>query len=89
MIAHEWIKEKLHECIVEEEQGAIDNEENIIFGLMERATHITSWEELWTIQAGDVSLFHYHITMLPWFFGLNLVRFMYKKGHKTRSLEII
>jgi hypothetical protein len=74
------------ECIRLDREFSIEDEERIVLTLFENAAVITSFEDLWSIEIGSVSLFHYQITLLPWSFGLNLVRFNYKP---RRTLEII
>ena len=62
-------------------------EEEIILKLMESSDRHSSFNDIWTVRAGDMSLFRYNATLVPWFFGLNLVRFEHTASGPV--LEII
>ena len=66
----------------------IAGEEEIIQQLMEMADQCRSYDDIWTVACGDVSLFYYHTYLVPLFFGLDLVRFDYEPT-RGRILGII
>jgi hypothetical protein len=78
-IVHGWIKDKLHKCISlgHSLPGWEINvhEEDIVQQLMESANHRMSFDDIWTIACGGVSLARYQASLVPCFFGLDLVRF--------------
>jgi hypothetical protein len=87
-----WITEKLKQCIQSgfdsPHHGPIDDEEEIIQKMMEESTRCTSFNDIWTVKVGDVSLYYYNATFLTWFSGLNVVRFECTSG-TDRRLRII
>jgi len=91
-IVHGWIKDKLHQCISlgHSLPGWEINirEEEIVQQLMESADYRMSFDDIWTISCGEVSLARYHASLVPCFFGLDLVRFEYTSTQE-RNLRII
>jgi hypothetical protein len=87
--AHTWIKNQLHQYNLSghhwNNYDIIHGEEEVTGELMRNSHHCTSFNDIWTVAVGEVSLFYYNATLVTWFFGLNLVRFVHKGG---RSLEI-
>lgn len=82
----------MHHCI---ETGynwpglkTIVGEEEIVYHFMDNADKCNSFNDIWSVTDGKVSVFHYTATLATWFFGLNLVRFEYTPNG-GRSLEII
>lgn len=37
-----------------------------------------SSDDIWTVILGNVSFVYYHASLVPWFFGMDLVRFDYE-----------
>jgi len=90
--AHLWIKGKLHHCIRAARQlspcEVIEDEENVVWEIMEQSDRRSSIRDIWTLVAGGVTVFHYNVTLATWFFGLNLVRFE-TTPRGGRSLQIV
>jgi hypothetical protein len=89
VIAHNWIKDKLHPYITNDrhsQENVSIAGEGIIEEFLQKAGTVNSFSDIWTVEAKGVSLFYYNATLAPWFFGLNLVKFDNKR---FRTLEII
>ena len=88
-----WIKNKLHDCILTGHRWravlCFDDEEALLDEFFREADRCSFVNEIWTVSAGNVSLFYYTNTLAPWCaLGLHLVRFE-DKPRIGRSLEIV
>ena len=92
MAAHIWIESELQRHILSgyhwHNYQIIQNEDKVVNELMRKADHRASVEDIWRLDVGGVSLFHYNATLATWFFGLNLVRFEHTPNG-GRNLVII
>ena len=83
--AHEWIMEGLRQCINSgiSYRGVtkgeyLKDEERIVVDMMEMADNRASFEDIWKISSGGISLFFYTIRMVPWFRFTSLTRARYR-----------
>jgi len=66
------------------------DEEKIVADMLEKADRRQSFDDIWTVSSGNISLFYYTIRMVPWFTYLLLARARYRGiGGNTRKLEIV
>ena len=65
----------------------IDNEEQFVLEMMGKWDSCPSYREIWGIEVEGVSVFYYNATLTPWFYGIDLVRFV-NPPYAGRRLEI-
>jgi len=83
-VEHDWIMKGLRQCI---NSGVsyrgltkgeyLKDEERIVADMMEKADNRASFEDIWKISSGTISLFYYTIRMVPWFSLTGLTRARY------------
>lgn len=92
LLAHAWIKNELEQSIRNGTNWAgsmaVENEEQVVLRMLELSDQRNSFEDIWKVRVGNVSVFQYHSTLATWHFGLNLVRFE-QSASRGRTLEII
>ena len=68
----------------------LKDEEGIVAIMMEKADMRQSFEDLWTVSCGKISLFYYTIRMVPWFAYTMLTRVRCRgPTGNTRKFEIL
>jgi len=74
----EWILHHLKVCLRSPppwRNPSIVDEEDLVHQFFLQAEFCTSYDDLWLLSIGEVSLFDYSLMLAPWFLGLVSVTF--------------